>query len=226
MDGETSQDVLRRLEALHPKVIDLSLERVKRLLGSLNHPEDRLPPVVHVAGTNGKGSVIAFLRAIFDAHGLRCHVFTSPHLIRFHERIVIAGKEIAEDALVDVLETCERVNAGAPITFFEITTAAALLAWLVALLLSGALSWLRERRLDGELAVERQPGKRAHLQAHADRSVGCAAGTRHHQRSGREGGGGAGRATAPVLERGGGAPRAPGEQRQHARRGRPRPWIR
>ena len=129
MGGKTSQDVLRRLEALHPKVIDLSLERVARLLGALGHPEERLPSVVHVAGTNGKGSVVAFLRAIFESHGLRCHVFTSPHLIRFHERIVVAGKEIAEGALADVLEECERVNAGAPITFFEITTAAALLAF-------------------------------------------------------------------------------------------------
>jgi dihydrofolate synthase/folylpolyglutamate synthase len=129
MGAKNSQDVLRRLEALHPKVIDLSLERVLRLLAALGHPEDRLPPVVHVAGTNGKGSVIAFLRAIFEAHGLRCHVFTSPHLIRFHERIVIAGQEIAESPLVDVLEECGRVNAGAPITFFEITTAAALLAF-------------------------------------------------------------------------------------------------
>jgi dihydrofolate synthase/folylpolyglutamate synthase len=129
MGGEVSKDVLRRLEALHPKVIDLSLKRVLRLLAALGHPEDRLPPVVHVAGTNGKGSVIAFLRAIFEAHGLRCHVFPSPHLIRFHERIVVAGTEIAEGPLVDVLEECERVNAGAPITFFEITTAAALLAF-------------------------------------------------------------------------------------------------
>ena len=104
MGGESSQNVLRRLETLHPKVIDLSLERVLRLLAALGHPEDRLPPVVHVAGTNGKGSVIAFLRAIFEAHGLRCHVFTSPHLIRFHERIVIAGPEIADGSLVDVLE--------------------------------------------------------------------------------------------------------------------------
>jgi dihydrofolate synthase / folylpolyglutamate synthase len=124
-----SDSVLLRLEALHPKVIDLSLDRVLRLLAALGHPEDQLPPVVHVAGTNGKGSVLAFLGAIFAAHGLRCHVFTSPHLIRFHERIVVAGKEIAEGSLVEVLEECERVNAGAPITFFEITTAAALLAF-------------------------------------------------------------------------------------------------
>lgn len=129
MGRNPSESVLVRLEALHPKVIDLSLDRVLRLLAALGHPQDQLPPVIHVAGTNGKGSVVAFLAAIFAAHGLRCHVFTSPHLIRFHERIVVAGKEIAEGPLVDLLEECERVNAGAPITFFEITTAAALLAF-------------------------------------------------------------------------------------------------
>ncbi len=129
MGRDRSDSVLSRLEALHPKVIDLSLERVRRLLAALGNPEEQLPPVIHVAGTNGKGSVVAFLAAIFAAHGFRCHVFTSPHLIRFHERIVIAGKEIAEGPLVDVLEECERVNNGAPITFFEITTAAALLAF-------------------------------------------------------------------------------------------------
>ena len=129
MSRDQSDSVLLRLGALHPKVIDLSLDRVLRLLAALGHPEDQLPPVIHVAGTNGKGSVVAFLGAIFAAHGLRCHVFTSPHLIRFHERIVIAGKEIAAGPLVDVLEECERVNAGAPITFFEITAAAALLAF-------------------------------------------------------------------------------------------------
>lgn len=129
MGRNPSESVLARLEALHPKVIDLSLDRVLRLLSALGDPQDQLPPVVHVAGTNGKGSVVAFLAAIFAAHGLRCHVFTSPHLIRFHERIVIAGKEIGEGALVDVLEECERVNASGPITFFEITTAAALLAF-------------------------------------------------------------------------------------------------
>lgn len=129
MGRNPSESVLARLEALHPKVIDLSLDRVLRLLAALGHPEEQLPPVIHVAGTNGKGSVVAFLAAIFAAHGLRCHVFTSPHLIRFHERIVVASEEIAEGPLVDLLEECERVNAGAPITFFEITTAAALLAF-------------------------------------------------------------------------------------------------
>ncbi len=95
----------------------------------LGRPQDKLPPAVHVAGTNGKGSVVAFMRAILEAHGLACHVYTSPHLVRFHERIVVAGREIDDMALADVLETCEAVNAGDPITFFEITTAAAFLAF-------------------------------------------------------------------------------------------------
>lgn len=125
----TSADVLSRLEKLHPKVIDLSLGRVLRLLTDLGAPQDRLGRVVHVAGTNGKGSVVAFLRAILQAHGLRVHVFTSPHLVRFHERIVVAGREIDEKALVTALRECEEINAGKPITFFEITAAAALLAF-------------------------------------------------------------------------------------------------
>ncbi len=124
-----SDAVLTRLKGLHPRVIDLSLERIVRLLGELGHPESRLPPVVHVAGTNGKGSVIAFLRAILEAAGLSVHVYTSPHLVRFSERIILAGREIAEDHLVEVLEECDVVNAGGAITFFEITTAAAFLAF-------------------------------------------------------------------------------------------------
>ena len=123
-----SDRVLDRLTALHPKVIDLSLGRIERLLAALRHPERRLPPVVHVAGTNGKGSVVAMLRAGLEASGARVHVYTSPHLARFHERIRIAGALIDEDALVALLERCEAANAGAPITFFEITTAAAFLA--------------------------------------------------------------------------------------------------
>lgn len=99
------------------------------LLDDLGRPHDNLPPVVHVAGTNGKGSVIAFLRAILEAAGYRVHVFTSPHLVRFNERIHVAGKEISDDALCALLEECEAINAGRPITFFEITTAAAMLAF-------------------------------------------------------------------------------------------------
>jgi len=123
-----SDRVLERLMSLHPKVIDLTLGRVERLLAALDHPERRLPPVIHVAGTNGKGSTIAMIRAGLEAGGARVHVYTSPHLARFHERIRIAGGLIAEDRLMALLERCEAVNGGAPITFFEITTAAAMLA--------------------------------------------------------------------------------------------------
>jgi dihydrofolate synthase/folylpolyglutamate synthase len=122
-----SARILDRLKGLHPRLIDLSLGRIERLLAALGHPERALPPVVHVAGTNGKGSVIACLRAMLTAHGRSVHVYTSPHLVRFHERIVIAGREVDEAELAAALEACERANAGAPITFFEITTAAALL---------------------------------------------------------------------------------------------------
>jgi dihydrofolate synthase/folylpolyglutamate synthase len=124
-----SDKVLARLLALHPKLIDLSLDRVLRLLRQLGDPHRKLPPVVHVAGTNGKGSVVAYLRAVLEASGRRCHVYISPHLVRFHERIRLAGTLIAEEALVAVLEECERVNAGQNITFFEITTCAAFLAF-------------------------------------------------------------------------------------------------
>src|SRR5215471_18709657 len=126
-----------RLTTLHPKLIDLTLDRMWRMLDALDNPQRRLPPVVHVAGTNGKGSTIAFMRAILEAAGLAVHVYTSPHLVRFNERFRLGGKSrngsdgegrLASDAeLADVLEECERVNAGAPITVFEITTAAGLL---------------------------------------------------------------------------------------------------
>jgi dihydrofolate synthase/folylpolyglutamate synthase len=123
-----SDRVLERLMSLHPKVIDLTLERVERLLAALGHPERRLPPVIHVAGTNGKGSVVAMLRAGLESTGARVHVYTSPHLARFHERIRLAGTLIDEDRLIAELERCEAANGGEPITFFEITTAAALVA--------------------------------------------------------------------------------------------------
>lgn len=123
--------ILNRLLALHPKRIDLSLDRMWRMLAALDHPQDRLPPVIHVAGTNGKGSTIAFMRAMLEAAGLRVHVYTSPHLVRFNERFRIgrAGSgELASDReLADVLEFCERRNGDAPITVFEIETAAAFL---------------------------------------------------------------------------------------------------
>jgi dihydrofolate synthase/folylpolyglutamate synthase len=124
-----SDEVLSRLMQLHPKVIDLSLGRTQDLLDRLGRPQDRLPPVVHVAGTNGKGSTIATLRAIAEAAGYRVHVYTSPHLSRFHERIRLAGRLIDEAALQDLLTECEAVNEGRPITFFEITTCAAFKAF-------------------------------------------------------------------------------------------------
>jgi dihydrofolate synthase/folylpolyglutamate synthase len=124
-----SDAILERLLELHPKHIDLVLDRIERLLARLGHPEERLPPVIHVAGTNGKGSTCAFARAMLEAQGLRVHVYTSPHLVHFHERMRLAGSLISEEELSDVLEECEAAIAGTPITFFEITTAAALLAF-------------------------------------------------------------------------------------------------
>lgn len=124
-----SDAILSRLMALHPKVIDLTLDRVHRLLARLGHPERALPPVVHVAGTNGKGSTVAMIRAGLEGAGLRVHAYTSPHLVRFHERIRLAGDLIAEDHLAALLDECEAANGGAPITFFEITTCAAFLAY-------------------------------------------------------------------------------------------------
>ena len=124
-----SDALLDRLSALHPKLIDLSLERMERLLAALGHPERRLPPTVHVSGTNGKGSTIAVMKACLIAAGYRVHAYTSPHLVRFHERVELDGKPIAEPALAALLRECEEANGGLPITFFEITTAAAFLAF-------------------------------------------------------------------------------------------------
>src|SRR6476469_4481924 len=125
------ESIVARLTALHPKRIDLSLDRVLLLLATLDHPEQKLPPVIHVAGTNGKGSTIAFLRAILEAAGKRVHVYTSPHLVRFNERFRIGGRGestlVSDEELSAAMEECERANAGAPITVFEITTAAGLL---------------------------------------------------------------------------------------------------
>lgn len=123
---------LARLQALHPKLIDLSLDRMRRLCSALGDPQDSLPPVIHVAGTNGKGSTVAYLRAMAEAAGLKVHVFTSPHLVRFAERIRLAGTLITDDQLADVLARVETANGGLPITFFEITTAAALVAFAEA----------------------------------------------------------------------------------------------
>jgi dihydrofolate synthase/folylpolyglutamate synthase len=122
-------EILERLKGLHPKVIDLALDRIVGLLAALDHPERQLPPVVHVAGTNGKGSSLAYLRAIAEAAGRSVHVYTSPHLVRFAERIRLAGRIVDEAVLSDLLSECETKNNGAPITFFEVTTAAAFLAF-------------------------------------------------------------------------------------------------
>jgi len=118
--------ILKRLLKLHPKLIDLKLDREVRLLERIGNPQDRLPPVIHVAGTNGKGSTLAYLRAFLEASGKKVHVMTSPHLVRFNERIRLAGKLVSSRKLNQALEFCEQANGGEPITFFEITTAAAL----------------------------------------------------------------------------------------------------
>jgi dihydrofolate synthase / folylpolyglutamate synthase len=128
--GATAVDaILERLLALHPKRIDLSLDRVEILLAALDHPERKLPPLIHVAGTNGKGSTIAFMRAILEAAGKRVHVYTSPNLVHLNERFRIGqeggGKFVEDTALADALAECEAKNGDAPITVFEIETAAA-----------------------------------------------------------------------------------------------------
>ena len=123
-----SDVILERMMALHPKVIDLTLDRVWRLLAALDNPQNDLPPVVHIAGTNGKGSTQAMIRAGLEAAGKHVHAYTSPHLARFHERIRLAGDLIAEDHLSAILDECYSKNGGENITYFEITTCAALLA--------------------------------------------------------------------------------------------------
>ena len=120
---------LERLRLLHPQLIDLSLDRVRRLLTALGEPQTRLPPVIHVAGTNGKGSTTAYLRAIAEAAGMKVHVLTSPHLVRFVERIRRAGVLITETELADLIDRVEAANAGQPISFFEFTTVIALQAF-------------------------------------------------------------------------------------------------
>lgn len=115
--------------SLHPKVMDLILDRVERLLADLDHPEKKLPPVIHLAGTNGKGSTQAMIRSGLEAAGKLVHAYTSPHLARFHERIYVAGNLISEDDLTAILNECEEANNGLPITYFEITTCAAFLAF-------------------------------------------------------------------------------------------------
>ncbi len=119
------EPIVARLHGLHPRLIDLSLDRLLRLLEQLGNPQRRLPPVIHVAGTNGKGSTCAFIRAIAEQAGLRTHVYTSPHLVRFNERFRVAGQLVGDDALAAAMDMIERVNGGLPITVFEVITAAA-----------------------------------------------------------------------------------------------------
>lgn len=127
--AQGSDVILERMMTLHPKVIDLTLARVERLLATLGNPERRLPPVIHIAGTNGKGSTQAMIRAGLEAAGDRVHAYTSPHLARFHERIRLAGELISEAALTALLDECVRANGPDEITFFEITTCAAFLGF-------------------------------------------------------------------------------------------------
>jgi dihydrofolate synthase/folylpolyglutamate synthase len=127
--SQSSDVILERMMALHPKVMDLTLDRMLRLLEALGNPQNDLPPVIHIAGTNGKGSTQAMIRAGLEAGGHRVHAYTSPHLARFHERIRLAGELIAEDALTAILDECYAANDGQMITYFEITTCAALLAF-------------------------------------------------------------------------------------------------
>lgn len=121
--------ILQRMMSFHPKIIDLTLDRMHRLLAALGHPERAVPPVIHIAGTNGKGSTQAMIRAGLEAMGSTVHAYTSPHLARFHERIRLAGELISEAYLTEILDECDRANQGREITFFEITTCAAFLAF-------------------------------------------------------------------------------------------------
>jgi dihydrofolate synthase / folylpolyglutamate synthase len=129
VSAASSDVLLERMMTLHPKIIDLTLDRVTRLLAALGHPENRLPPVIHIAGTNGKGSTQAMIRAGLEGAGLRVHAYTSPHLARFHERIRLAGALIGEEALSALLDECITANGPDAITFFEATTCAAMLAF-------------------------------------------------------------------------------------------------
>jgi dihydrofolate synthase/folylpolyglutamate synthase len=124
-----SDILLERMMSLHPKLIDLTLDRMWRILAALGHPERNLPPVIHIAGTNGKGSTLAMIRAGLEGGGAVCHAYTSPHLVRFHERIRLAGDLIEEDRLACILDRCLEANGPDPITYFEITTAAAFAAF-------------------------------------------------------------------------------------------------
>jgi dihydrofolate synthase / folylpolyglutamate synthase len=124
-----SDRLLERMQTLHPKLIDLTLDRVWNLLAATGNPQNVLPPVIHIAGTNGKGSTLAMIRAGLEGIDDTCHAYTSPHLVRFHERIRLAGDLIDEDALITLLDDCLAANGETPITYFEITTVAALMAF-------------------------------------------------------------------------------------------------
>mgnify|MGYP000069101219 FL=1 len=144
-----SEQILKRLESLHPKQIDLSLERTLNLLKKIGNPQKKLPPTIHVAGTNGKGSTIAFLRSIFEENNYKVQVYTSPHLINFNERIRINSKLISNELLISLLEECEYYNKKNPITFFEITTVAAYLGFSriesdILLLETDLISWVSQ----------------------------------------------------------------------------------
>ena len=142
-----SDVILEKMMSLHPKVIDLTLDRMWRLLDLLGNPQDNLPPVIHAAGTNGKGSTLAMVRAGLEGAGFTTHAYTSPHLARFHERIRVTGDLISEPYLTELLEECWAKNAGEPITYFEITTVAAFLAYA-----RNAADWtLLETGLGGRL---------------------------------------------------------------------------
>ena len=125
---KSSDKILKRIMDLHPKVIDLSLDRVLHLLEALNNPQKKLPAVIHIAGTNGKGSTLAMIRSGLESAGRRVHTYTSPHLVSFNERIRLAGKLITDNELSTFLEECYEANAGKEITYFEMTTCAAILA--------------------------------------------------------------------------------------------------
>lgn len=129
MSAQNSDAILKRMMSLHPKIMDLTLGRVWSLLAALDHPERKLPPVIHIAGTNGKGSTQAMIRAGLEGAGKSVHAYTSPHLARFHERILLAGKHISEPALTELLDRCYQANNGETITYFEITTVAGILAF-------------------------------------------------------------------------------------------------
>lgn len=148
-------DILDRLGRLHPNAIDLSLDRLKRLLRDLDSPQDSLPPVIHIAGTNGKGSTLAFIRAFMEEAGFSVHMYSSPHLIRFNERISLNGRDIDDSRLISYLERIERINAGRPITFFEATTAAAFLAFAETPADAVLLETGMGGRLDATNVVER-----------------------------------------------------------------------